>query len=92
MSDPSHPAYLPLHKFTHRFASQLIGHRKPDQAIYAHVEQAAAVPGQQIAFFDDVPQNVQAARRRGWQAEQILHDGQPIHQIRRHLRRLGVLD
>jgi len=92
MYDPSSPAYLPLDKLTYRFASQLIGHRKPDDAIYAHVEQAAGMRGEQIAFFDDVPENVQAARRRGWHAEQILHDGQPIHQIRQHLRRLRVLE
>jgi HAD superfamily hydrolase (TIGR01509 family) len=82
---------LPLHLLDYRFASQEIGHRKPDEAIYAHVEQVASLAGEKIAFFDDMPVNVEVARSRGWHARVILHDGDPITQARKHLRELGIL-
>jgi FMN phosphatase YigB (HAD superfamily) len=46
-------------------------------------------PGR-IVFFDDVEENVAAARRRGWRGQRILHDGDPIAQVRRHLRDAGI--
>ena len=68
MNDPAEPAYFPLSRLTHRFASHLVRARKPDPAIYAHLErETGAAPGE-IVFFDDMPINIEAARNRGWQA------------------------
>jgi putative hydrolase of the HAD superfamily len=91
MHDPSGPHFLPLARMTHCFASFQIGLRKPDERIYAHVEHVTGVPPAGIVFFDDVEENVLAARQRGWHAHRITPDGDPILQERAHLRRHGVL-
>jgi FMN phosphatase YigB (HAD superfamily) len=91
MSEPGE-CFFPLEKLTHRFASHLVRARKPDEAIYAHVERATGAAGSQIVFFDDLPENVAAAANRGWRAYRIdpqLPD--PISQIRIALRQAGVM-
>jgi putative hydrolase of the HAD superfamily len=90
MTDPTHAAGLPMDRLTYRFASHLVGARKPDAAIYAHVENATGLSGNNIVFFDDVEENVAAARQRGWQANLILHNGDPVSQIRGHLAQHGI--
>ncbi len=57
-----------LGRFQHTFASHLLHLRKPDLAIYRHVEQVLDLQGEQIAFFDDNIECVEAARAIGWQA------------------------
>lgn len=49
-------------------ASYAVGHRKPDPAYYTEVTRRQGVPPQQIEFWDDSAENVQAAREAGWQA------------------------
>jgi len=90
MNDAADANHLPLDRLTHRFASHLIGCCKPDAKIFEHVERATGMSGQQILFFDDAAPNVEAARRRGWNAEVIQVDGDPIGQVRHHLSRYGV--
>jgi glucose-1-phosphatase len=91
LGDPDHPAALPLDRFTHRFASHLLGLRKPDPAIYAHVERSTGAAGHHIAFFDDVAENIHAARARQWRAFLIERTDDPVSQVRRHLVELQVL-
>jgi len=91
MQDRTNSNFLPLHRLTHRFASHLIKCCKPDAVIYEHVERQTNVPPQQILFFDDASANVEAARRRGWQAELITVHGEPVQQMREHLLRHRVL-
>jgi FMN phosphatase YigB (HAD superfamily) len=91
MFETGGPDYAPLRGLRHRFGSQLIGVRKPDPRIYEHVERAVGVGGDSIVFFDDLLENIGAARARGWIGELIQHDGNPIRQVREHLSRLGVL-
>lgn len=54
------------------FASCEVGHRKPDPAYYAEVGRRLSLsPGrsqEQIVFWDDSPENVDAARKAGWTA------------------------
>ncbi len=83
--------YDALGRFRHRFASHLIGRRKPEADIYAAVEQAVALPGAALVFFDDNEPNVAAARARGWHAFQVDPDPDPVAQMRAHLRDLGIL-
>jgi putative hydrolase of the HAD superfamily len=90
MSEPGMECSVPFDRLTHHFASHLIGLRKPDPKIYAYVEQQTKFAGAQIIFFDDLIENVQAARQRGWRAEQILPDSDPVAQMRRHLQPLNV--
>lgn len=92
MTDPSSHAWIPLDRMTWRFASHLARARKPDDAIYRHVERETGLPGEAILFFDNLEENVAAARRRGWRAEVIdTAPDEPIAQAREHLRRHGVL-
>ena len=91
LADPQHPEFSGLSRLRYQFASHLIGARKPDQAIYEHLERETGIRGGAILFFDDVQENVDAARSRGWKAEWIdpaLDD--PLPQIRTALGRHGV--
>ncbi|HZN66459.1 MAG TPA: HAD family phosphatase [Tepidisphaeraceae bacterium] len=92
MRDPSSHTYFPFDRLTHAFASHLLRLRKPDDAVYAHVERATGVRGDRIVFFDDVEENVEGARRRGWHAYHIdPAPDDPLPQVRSHLETQGVL-
>jgi FMN phosphatase YigB (HAD superfamily) len=92
LSDKSHPAFFPLSSLNHQFASHLIRARKPDDAIYAHLERVAQARGPEILFFDDVEENVRAARKRAWLAEWIDPErNDPLTQIREGLKTHRVL-
>jgi FMN phosphatase YigB (HAD superfamily) len=92
MQDRAGPHYLPLERLDYRFASHLVGLRKPEDAIYAHVERETGLSGDRIVFFDDVEENVQAAARRGWRACRIdPGPGDPLPQVRRFLGNQGLL-
>ncbi|HEY2587041.1 MAG TPA: HAD-IA family hydrolase [Tepidisphaeraceae bacterium] len=89
--DRGHRAWLPMDRFKHQFASHLVRARKPDEAIYAHVERATNLWGSAILFFDDVTENLETARKRGWVGEWIdPAPDEPIGQIRSALRRHRV--
>ena len=91
MHDRSGPHYLPLERLDYRFASHLVRLRKPDDAIYAHVERETGARGDAIVFFDDVAENVDAAKRRGWRASRIdPAPDDPIPQARAFLRHQGL--
>ena len=83
------PARLPLEQLTYRFTSFEVGARKPDPAIYEHVERTTGAAPHRILFFDDHPPNVAAARQRGWNAHQIDHSGNTVEQVVNQLP-LGV--
>jgi HAD superfamily hydrolase (TIGR01509 family) len=91
MADPSHAAHFPLHRLTHRFASHLTKFRKPDPAIYAYVERATGIAPGAILFFDDLMENVEAARARGWHARRVdPAPNDPLPQIRAGLLEHGI--
>jgi FMN phosphatase YigB (HAD superfamily) len=50
------------------FWSYEIGAQKPTETAFAAVEAGLGLAGEAILFIDDAPANVEAARRRGWQA------------------------
>ncbi len=52
--------------------SHEVGLKKPDPAVYALTASRLGVRPDEIAFLDDVPANVDAARTAGWQA--VLHE------------------
>jgi FMN phosphatase YigB (HAD superfamily) len=63
---------------------------KPDEAIYRAYEKATGVAGAEIIFFDDLAENIEAARAAGWNAEQIDHTGDTAEQVRMLLSRYGI--
>jgi putative hydrolase of the HAD superfamily len=92
MNDPAEEAHFPLHRLTHRFASHLVRARKPDPAIYEHVERETGIAPPAIVFFDDVVENIEAAIKRGWKARRVDPKSEnPIPMIRSELCCLRVL-
>lgn len=62
------------------------GVMKPDTAIYAQAEQKFALVPAMTVFVDDRPENIEAARARGWHG--IVHRN--FNDTRQGLLRLGV--
>lgn len=90
----SNQLHTPLHRrslepLMERFYfSNELGHVKPERAIFDHVIRDLGVPPQRVAFFDDTPVNVEAARGAGLKAYEV--DG--LEALNDQLRRLGMLD
>lgn len=91
MTRPGGPHYLPLDRFHFRFASHQLGTRKPQEAIYQHVEQASGVDPRSILFFDNLAPNVEAAAARRWRTCHIDQNADPVPQIIACLRGYDLL-
>ena len=74
-----------------RHASHLLGLAKPDPAIYRAFESHTGFAAGEILFFDDLADNIAAARSCGWRAEQIDHTGDTAGQMAEFLGKHGVL-
>lgn len=48
------------------YAASGIGAMKPEAAFFAHIEQDQGLAGAELCLIDDLAQNVEAARARGW--------------------------
>lgn len=75
---------------THRFASHLLGTAKPDEQIYRMFEAATGYCGEEILFFDDLPENCAAAKWRGWNVVHVEHLGDTAAQVTDSLVAYGV--
>ena len=75
----------------HHFVSHQLGLHKPDGQIFVAVQRQLGVAGSLILYFDDLDENVGAARRCGWQAELIDPLNEPARQMRAALHHHGVL-
>ncbi|MDF0600650.1 HAD family phosphatase [Psychromarinibacter sp. C21-152] len=64
MADAAYPA---LTEFDDRFVSATLRAIKPDPEIYARLETETGVAPERLFFTDDRPENIEAARARGWQ-------------------------
>ncbi len=73
--------YEALRGLDHWFASHLIGARKPDVTMYQHIEHTLGVLPAEIVFFDDLIENIDAAKQRGWLAHQVNDSNDPVAQI-----------
>ena len=74
----------------HPHASHLLGLTKPGAEIYRAFEQETGFDASAILFFDDLSENVDAARAVGWRAERIDHAGDTGAQIVAHLAAHGI--
>jgi len=83
MNEGHHSAAVP--KLRHRVASHLINVAKPDPMAYRIVEECTGRAPGEIVFFDDMPENIEAALARGWKAHRIDHTGDTAAQVREHL-------
>jgi putative hydrolase of the HAD superfamily len=86
--------HTPLHRrrFGHAidtfYLSDEIGVVKPDRAVFDHVIGDLGVPPPRIAFFDDTPVNVEAARETGITAFHV--DG--LAELATRLHDLGIIE
>jgi glucose-1-phosphatase len=85
---PKFPATV---KPVHRHASHLLGVAKPEAAIYDEFARRTGFAPGQILFFDDLAENIAAARGRGWDGEVVDHTGDTAAQMRGWLRARGLL-
>lgn len=85
----TYPAVMRMH---HRLASHVLGLHKPDPAMYERAASHFGVPADSIVFFDDLPENVAAARDCGWRAFEVDPHGDTASQMRTVLEQLGVLE
>ncbi len=89
MSADGDPHSQVLQRLDHRFASHLIAARKPDGPAYGHVERATGAAGSGIIFFDDMTENIEAAKARGWRGHFVERCENPIPWIRSVLCEAG---
>jgi len=93
-TSPEHWARLSdlpaLSGMARRFLSFELGLLKPGASIYAAVETQTGFRGSAVAFFDDTPANVLAARARGWLAECVDPHAPTAPQMSRALAEWGL--
>ena len=73
----------------HCFLSFEMGMVKPDGSIYEKVERDLAVQPFEIAFLDDSQANIEAAKKRGWQATLVQSAREGCEPLREALRGFG---
>ena len=90
-ADSASSPFQAFHNLRDRQASHLLHLVKPGPEIYREFERRTGAAGGEILFFDDLTENVEAARRAGWQAEEIRPGEEPSAQIGRLLEAHGIL-
>ncbi|ABD88009.1 HAD family hydrolase [Rhodopseudomonas palustris] len=86
-TNPAHVAHFSqayadlLGHFRRVFASSAIGARKPDPAAYDHVIAEIGAKAERIVFFDDLIENVEAARARGLIAVHVRSSADVAHAL-----------
>ncbi|MEM8836436.1 MAG: HAD-IA family hydrolase [Planctomycetota bacterium] len=78
-----------ISRLGHPFVSHEVGMVKPHAEIYEAVRAQLGRDASSLIFFDDLEENVRAARDAGWHAFQIDHTGDTARQARAALRPLG---
>ncbi|MFG0330921.1 MAG: HAD-IA family hydrolase [Phycisphaerales bacterium] len=86
-----HPEFPSVVKLQRHFASHEMRLAKPDAEIYESFQNAVGIEPKRILFFDDLAENVEAARAAGWRARQIDHAGDTAAQIEESLIEHGVI-
>jgi len=85
------PHFEAVSKARERHASHLFGRCKPDPAIFTMLERATGFGPDHIVYFDDLAENVEAARRAGWEAHQVDFTADPPGEARSALQRSRLL-
>jgi HAD superfamily hydrolase (TIGR01509 family) len=90
--DESFTDYPTLGTLQQLHASHILGHVKPDHAIYDAFTEAADLGKARVLFFDDTKPNIDAARRYGWSARHIDHANDPAAQMLAALTHHRIID
>ncbi len=88
---PGEPEYPCVLRLRHAHASHLHGLAKPDPEFFRAFEGATGQQGRAVLFFDDLIENVAAARAVGWCAERVDPSVETVPQLRSLLAQYGVL-
>jgi HAD superfamily hydrolase (TIGR01509 family) len=92
LSNTNHAHWLRMRRFPavntlqHALASHQMRLAKPDPAMHRAAEESLGVRSSAILFFDDLRENVDAARACGWEAVLVDHTGDTARQIESALR------
>jgi glucose-1-phosphatase len=86
---PPSPAIEAMHR---HLVSHHLRASKPGEEIYRKAEQEMGASPEQIVFFDDLSENIDAAKRRGWDGVVIDHTGDTAHQIETALRERRIIE
>ncbi len=84
------PTFAAVQTLGTRLASHELKLLKPEPPIFRAAEAALGCSSAEIAFFDDMSENVAAARACGWHAWQIDPLGSPSAQVERALAERGI--
>jgi HAD superfamily hydrolase (TIGR01509 family) len=95
LAPPSHldAAEYPTPRLVdHLHASHLMGLSKPNPEIYHRFAELTGYQGREreLLFFDDLEDNIAAARAVGWRAVQVDHAGDTASQMAHSLREHGL--
>jgi HAD superfamily hydrolase (TIGR01509 family) len=82
--------YPGVMKLQQHLLSHEMGEVKPNPEIYRLATESLGVPPDSVVFFDDLIENVTAARGFGWRAFHIDHTSDTPLQIRQSLATLGI--
>ncbi len=93
LGTPQKPADFPtVAKLRHKHASHLMGLAKPEIEIYKAFETLSGFKPANILFFDDLQENIAAAKTCDWNAIQVdCYSGDTVRQMRETLRFYSVL-
>lgn len=78
-------------RLQHRHASHLLRLAKPDPSIYRAYEDETEVRGRSVLFFDDLPENIAAAKSFDWDAVLIDHTGDTAAQVEAALKQRWLI-
>jgi len=90
--NPNDDRFPTVGRLRNAHASHLLGYAKPDPEIYREFERRTDFYGSSILFFDNHEENVNTARRLGWQAERIDPKDHPAGQLKRYLKEYKIID
>lgn len=88
---PTHGGSRAISSLRRTLVSHEVGLAKPDPEIYRAAERALDVRPDQILFFDDLSENIEAAAALGWRAVAIDHRRDTAAQMREHLKSYGLI-
>lgn len=74
----------------HRHASHVLGMAKPDPRVFREFERRTDYRGAEILYFDDLPENAEAARAQGWVVELVDHLGDTAAQVEGALKKHAI--
>ncbi len=80
------PSLQGASRLIHKWSSHLLGHAKPDLRIFRAFEAKTGARADDILFFDDRHENIEAARAAGWTGELVPRLKNPIDHLRERLR------